>query len=112
MGEMPLGCDGLILNDERAGYCKLNCQWGKIKPGPSAGKKAVRQGKRKPIEKPVTICLPLNQDHYDYIKRQAIIRTAQEGQFFTANELIREALVKAFPLPSHYDMFGKERKKA
>lgn len=111
MGQMPLGCDGLLLNDERAGYCKLNCKWGKIKPGPAIGKKAARKGKRKTVEKPITVCLTLNCDHYEYIKRQALIRTNQENEFFTANELMREALIKAFPLPSHYDMFGKELKK-
>ena len=105
-----MGCDGLILNDERAGYCKLNCRWGKVKPGPMAGKKSPRQGKRKTIEKPVTICFSINSDHYDFIKKQALIRTSQEGEFFTANELMREALVKAFPVPSHYDMFGQRKK--
>lgn len=66
------------------------------------GKKPIQ----KPIKKPKNICLVIEQDLHDFIKAQAIHKSNEEGQLIEANELIREALRKAFPCPSQGDMFG------
>jgi len=48
----------------------------------------------------------LEKDLVDFIKNQALQRSVNEGFYVEPNELIREALQKAFPTPKHYDMFG------
>lgn len=108
---MPAQCDGLLLHDKSKGYQKLNCKWGKVPRGPEAGKAHAGKGRRKLIEKPIQICFSLNKDHYDYIKKQALHKSQQEGEIVTPNEMMREALVKAFPCPTQYDMFGTKKRK-
>lgn len=111
MGPMPPHCDGLLLHDRSKGYQKFNCKWGKVPRGPEPGKAHAGKGRRKIIEKPVQICFSLNKDHYEFIKRQAIMRTQEEGEIVTANELMREALIRSFPCPTQVDMFGTKKRK-
>lgn len=108
MGKMPENCDGLILSDKSKGYDKFNCTWGKVTRGmkPSTKKEKGVKTKKKLIKDSMSFCLTLNQDHYAYIKRQAIQRSQQTGDICTANDLIRETLIKAFPYSGQYDMFG------
>lgn len=110
MGEMPDYCDGLILSDKLKGYSKFNASWGKVKRGMPAQEKRLTKSKKTIIKDAMSFCLTLNQDHYAYIKRQAIMRSQQTNEQVTANDLIREALIKAFPHTSQYDMFGGVKK--
>lgn len=107
---MPQNADGLVLRDKGKGYQKLNCEWGKVARGPAPGK-AGERGKRKCIEKPIKICFSLNEDHYAYIKKQALMKSSEQGEIVTPQEMIREALIKAFPCPGYYDMFGGKTKR-
>ena len=106
MGEMPENCDGLILADKMKGYNKFNATWGKVKRGMPAQQKRQVRNKKVKIKDAISFCLTLNADHYAYIKRQAIQRSQQTGELTTANDLIREALIKAYPYAGQYDMFG------
>lgn len=108
---MPLSSDGLVLHDKSKGYQKYNCIWGKVPRGPAPGKAHEGKGRRKVIEKPIQICFSLNKEHYDYIKRMAIMKTSEQGEIVTANDMMREALVKAFPCPTQVDMFGNKKRK-
>ena len=107
MGGMPEEADGIILADKSKGINKFNVTWGKVKRGtpPSLNKKTGRT-KKVVIKDAMSFCLTLNVDHYAYIKRQAILRSQQIGDQVTTNDLIREALIKAYPYSSQFDMFG------
>jgi transcriptional regulator of met regulon len=59
------------------------------------------------IKNPKTICLTLELEHLDLIKEQAMFRSIQEGRVIEANQLMREALIKAFPMPQQMDMLGE-----
>ena len=108
---MPPNCNGLALIDERSDFCKLNCQWVKKNVGrPALPKKDVKKDvKRGKVKNPKSICLVLEKDLVDFIKNQALQRSVQEGIYIEPNELIREALLKAFPTPKQCDMFGGSR---
>lgn len=108
---MPEECNGLSLIDEEIEFCKLNCKWSKKAQG---RRKIDRQADakkntRSKIKQPQSICLVMEKDHLDFIKNQALQRSVQEGHLIEANELIREALQKAFPAPKHFDMFGARK---
>ena len=110
IGEMPLECDGLILADPKKGFNKFNVSWGKVKRGmkPQSIQKNIRN-KKVIVKNSMSFCLTLNQDHYAFIKRQAIMRSQQTGEVVTANDLIRETLTKTYPYSGQYDMFGGQK---
>lgn len=107
MGTIPENCDGLILSDKNKGYNKFNSSWAKVKRGakPNSKSKSSRT-KKNIVEDGMSFCLTLNTHHYAYIKRQAILRSQQTGSFYSTNDLIREALNKAYPYSGQFDMFG------
>lgn len=111
MGMMPEECNGLELLDKDIEFCKLNCRWAKKKAGrPPIDKKEPKpKTRRSTIKNPQTICLVMEKDHLDFIKGQALQKSVQEGKLIEANQLIREALQKAFPTPKQFDMFGARR---
>ena len=113
MGTMPAECNALVRLDKDLDYCKVNCQWGFVRQGrPRSGVKKPegKITKRKRIKNPKTLCVTLEQKHYDYIVKQALLKSAETGEIVQPNELIREALVKAFPSPELYDLFGGKKK--
>ncbi len=109
MGEMPDDCNGMVLADKAKGYNKFNASWGKVKPGMAKSKKGTVKPKRAVVKDSFSFCLTMNGDHYAYIKRQAIMRSNQTGEIVSVNDLIREALVKAYPYAGQYDMFGGKK---
>ncbi len=112
MGEMPKNYNGLSLIDETKDFCKINCQWCFTKNGrKKVDKNKVNvQKKRRGMKNPVSICLVLEKDHLDFIKKQALHRSVNEGILMEANQLIREALIKQFPTPKQYNMFGENKR--
>lgn len=112
MGPMPEQCNGLKLLDDAREFCKFNCLWvnkkrGRIKKEEKPQVKKMKEArKRDTIKKPQSICLVMEKDQLDFIKTQALQRSVQEGRLIEANQLIREALSKAFPTPKQFDMFG------
>lgn len=114
MGEMPPNCNALIRIDKKVHYCKHNCKWGfaaQGRPRVSEERPPKKVTTRKRIKNPKTICVNLEQKHYEYIQKMAIMQTTQTGAIVQANDLIREALVKAYPCPELYDLFGGHKKK-
>ena len=116
VGPMPADCNGFQLLDENADFCKVNFRWALKKVGRPAKEKPakeIRKGRdpkdlRKRFKEPQSICLVMEKDHLDFIKNQALQRSLQEGEYVEPNELIREALAKAFPTPKMFDMFGQK----
>lgn len=112
MGMMPENCNGLELIDSHYPFCKFNCRW----IFKTAGRKELEKKSAKVnrsayrIKNPKRICLVLDSDHYDFIIRQAIAKSSREGIIISPNEIIREALQKAFPAPKQFDMFGDSKK--
>jgi len=76
---------------------------------PSIEKKESKKKSRSTISNPKSICLVLEKDHLDFIKKQALQLSVQEGTYIEPNQLIREALQKAFPTPKQFDMFGARK---
>jgi len=72
-------------------------------------KKEKQPKKRSKINNPQSICLVMEKDHLDFIKKQALQLSVQQGTYIEPNELIREALQKAFPTPKQFDMFGDKK---
>ena len=73
-------------------------------------KKEKRKGvTRSKFQKSKTICLVMENDLFEFIEKQAMQRSLTEKCYIEPNELIREALKKAFPTPKQYDMFGKSK---
>ena len=110
MGEIPKTATAELI-DKDVEFCKLNCRWIKKAQGRPAidrtkPKKKSSYGK---IKNPQWVCLVMEKDHLDFIKGQALQRSVAEGKLIEANELIREALQKAFPTPKQFDMFGARR---
>lgn len=97
-----------MLLDRSKGYQKHNCKWGKVTRGPIPGSQ--RTGKPESLVKPVRLCFSINKDHFEFIKKQALAKSTDQGSIITVQQVIREALVKAFPCPSTHDMFGDIKK--
>ena len=111
MGKMPENCNGIELLNPEADFCKLNCRWGKKKSGRnSLGKKIVKSKHPKTkLKNPKQVCLWIEKEQLDFIKRQALQKSLESGVLIESNELIRQALIKAFPAPSQFDMFGSRK---
>ena len=112
MGEMPADCNAIVRIDPKLDFCKINCKWAKVsqgRPRNSQIKPEKKESRRRRIKNPKTICLNIEQSHYDYIKRMALSQYQQTGFYVEVNDLIRDALKKAYPCPELYDLFGKEK---
>lgn len=108
MGPRPEDCTGIQLLDETKDFSKYNCKWTKNNQGrPKITRQDVEKPKKVVIKNPKNICLVLEKDLFEYIKRQALHRSVQEGTLIETNELIREALYQCFPMPKQMDMFKK-----
>ena len=109
LGELPQGCNGISRKDETIDFCKENCFWSHKTTGRTLKPKIreiIHKYKKVKFKKPRAICLVMEQDHLDFIKHQALQRSMIQGVYVEPNELIREALIKAFPAPKQYDLFG------
>lgn len=113
MGPIPENCNGLQLLESEREYNKFTSSWVFKKGGRKPQDKKNSKVKRKAsgVKNPKSICLILEKDHLDFIRKQAIARSSEEGVLIEPNQMIREALQKAFPCPKQYDMFGEPKKK-
>lgn len=112
MGEMPTDCNALVRLDKKLEFCKINCKWGFVRQGrPRASEKPKSRSltKKKRVKNPHTLCMTIEKKHYDYIRKMALIQSQQEGKILHANDLIRDALIRAFPVPEIYDLFGDKK---
>lgn len=111
MGKMPEGCNGLMLTEGSTQFCKMTCKWSKK----NSGRKKIDRNSEKHkksrsnIKQPQSICLVMEKDHLEFIKSQALQKSIQEGKLIEPNQLIRDALQRAFPTPKQFDMFGDRR---
>ena len=111
MGPRPLECNGLGRLDAKLNFMKINCAWtvktcGRKQNAPNIKLKKDQPFAHGKIKEPKTICLSLDKKHLDFIKRQALQRSVEDGTPIAANALIREALERAFPMPQQLDFFG------
>ncbi len=112
MGDMPESCNSIVRIDPKLDFCKLNCRWANVAQGRPRKIEKVqkKESRRRRIKNPKTICFNMEQAHYDYIKKMALSQYQQTGFYVEVNDLIRDALRKAYPCPELYDLFGKEIK--
>lgn len=102
MGDIPPDCNSLVLINRNQDYSKENCQWGRYTL-------KGRQRKHNSKNQMMPICLMIDRNHYDYISKQALQASLEKGSYVEPNEMIREALYKAFPIPTQVDMFGQRK---
>jgi len=109
MGKMPVECNGIALIDCKKDFCKLNCEWRSTHAGRHKNENEIRekQAVRSKFKNPIPLCIVLEKDLLEFIKAQAIQMSVIDHKFISHNELIRNALIKSFPTPKQYDMFGK-----
>lgn len=107
---MPENCNGLTRLDDDIDFCKINCRWDISHKGKLKHKKLQDLPRKKSgIKNAVPVCLTLEKDLLDYIKSQALQQSMSEGVYIEPNELMRQALIRAFPCPKQYDMFGNKK---
>lgn len=107
MGPMPLNCNGLIQLDKKLEFNKFNCKWTFRHKGRKEIPKEPKIKKQtSKIKNPKSICLVMEKEHFNFIKDQAMQISLKKGEYVQPNQLIREALQKAFPVPQLFDMFG------
>lgn len=107
MGKMSEKCNGIELIDETKDFCKINCRWTRRTQGAPAKKnKRVKTDGREKIKNSVAVCISLDAELLDFIRTQSAHETVRSKLFVSANDMIRDALKRAFPVPTQYDMFG------
>lgn len=111
MGNIPPDCNGLFLMQGAMEFRKETCKWIKKKVGrPQNDLPKEKKNPRKRFKKSSTICLSIEKELLDYITRLSLEQSIQAGHYIERNNLIRDALALAFPLPSQMDMFGDKIK--
>lgn len=111
MGPMPEDCNGLQLLNFDAPFCKLNARWTWNERGrPKKLKPQIKRAKPKGsiykrVQSPVSICLVLESDLVQFIRKMAMHKSLEEGYFVSANDLMRDSLSKAFQRRSQTDLF-------
>lgn len=113
MGKMPDNCNGLVRLDPNLDFIKINCKWAYVAQGrPRTGVEKTKKNpnRRRRIKNPKTLCINIEQEHYDYIKKMAQMRSQETGEIVQPNDLIREGLQKQFPCPQLFDLFGGRKK--
>lgn len=107
MGPMPPTCNGIGLKDPTKDFCKINCQWRLKKAGrPQLHHLRDRKGRRVKMRDPRSVCLILENDLLEFIRSQAMQKSVQCGKYVEPNQLMRDALSVAFPVPTQMDAFG------
>ena len=103
MGPMPTNCNGLERHDKTKDFCRFNCYWAlKTRGNKRKAKEGVRPKKVTKackIKQPVSICLTIEKEHLDFIKRQALHKSVEQGHIVEANDLIRDAIKERLPMP-------------
>jgi len=106
---MPKDCNALDRIDKSRDFCKENCRWVKKAQGRPVSdfRPSVKQKAKKSLSKPKPICLRIEKDQFNFISKQALRRSLDEGICYNVNDLIREAIVEAFPYKTQKDMFNE-----
>lgn len=109
MGEIPIGCTGVsIKSDIFREFNALTAEWrwnGAGRPRIDKDKPRYKKPRGKVING-VQICLSIPKDQLDYVKKVALQMGVKSGKHVEVNDLIRQSLAKAYPLPNQIDMFG------
>lgn len=111
MRDMPATCNGIDRLDKHGDFFPTNCFWtfkAKGRKPLKAKLKKVTKSHGK-IKNAVSICLWLEKDQLDFIKRQALQRSIESGVSIEANQLIREILRQTMPFPKQLDMFEEKK---
>ena len=107
MGEMPEDCNTIVRVDEKLDYFGANCRWAYVGVGrPRSNKKKASKSNSGRFKDPYVLGITVEKDLIEYIKRVAIQKSAEKGKLVEPNDLIREALTKAFPILCQTDIFG------
>lgn len=112
MGPIPEGKNGIELIDKTKDFSKDNCMWvSKVRGRKSAPKELGELKKKDPlkIKNPKTISLIIENELYEFIRKQSLMKSLETGLHFHVNDLIREALKKSFPILSQTDLLGCKR---
>lgn len=98
MGTPPPNCNALRLIDDNKDFYKENCEWHMSAVG--RPRKIVEKDKGNKKTKNVDtkiLCVTMEKSLHDRIKSHSVEQTHKQKMQITVNELIRNALQKAFP---------------
>jgi len=110
LGTLKEGHDGLKIAEGFKFYDKVTAKYSKIKRGRKKDFTRMRQKTHKvKIKNRITFTMSLSHDHFTFIKKQALLKSVTAGEAYNVQDVIREALQKAFPVSSQFDMFGDEK---
>lgn len=110
IGNMPPNCNGLELRKGCTCFQKDTCSWVYKNKGRRKVPKELVLKKRtrlSTLKEPHPICLTIERKLAETIKRLAMHKSIEKGIFVEPNELIRDALMNAFPDISQYDIFAE-----
>jgi len=113
MGPMSDMQNGLHLLDPTKDFCKFNCKWGyneSGRPRKPRGKVTRTKPKDTPYKRvlnPKAVCIVLEQDLVDFIAKQSMRKSLDEGYYISPNDMIREVLERQFARTKQRDMFSK-----
>jgi len=102
MGPKPEDCDGIELIDLDQGFSKSNCRWvGSHNRRPLSEMPGNRrkEGKRT-FKESTMVCIRVEKDYHKFLKRLAIEKSRETGDFYSVSQLIREIVEEKAPMPS------------
>jgi len=112
MGPMGDDANGLQLLDPTKDFGKYNCKWAWNDSGRTRKAKAKLKRSKpanspyKRLTNPRTLCLVVEDGLLEFIKKQAMHKSLEEGYLITVNDMIRDVLARQFPRNSQRDLFG------
>ena len=109
MSKIPENFNALVRYAEAIYFCKTNCKWDYVGRGRKrleADMRSLKKTKKCKVKEPQTICIVLERNLANHIQYLARHKSLEKKENISSNDLIREALKKAFPISSTIDIFG------
>jgi len=110
VGYAPRGCVGLELINLNADYTKHNVKW--VRPSQRRPLKEMPGQKNRKkwgkIKEPKRLTITIEDSYFNWLKKQALVKSLQTNTIITVPELIRDILNDHAPMPSQLEFFSKE----
>lgn len=110
MGACPDHLNAISRYDENKDFEKTNCFWSLAKVGRPITEKTIIKRKHKiRLKNPRLVNIRMENSYYEFLNRQALKRSLDEGVKITVSHLICEALEAQCPAPKQLDIFTERK---